>query len=783
MNQIQASADLQGAGFWSRVHVISTLKTTLALLPSVAIWYLLVVQGMSVFLGFKSSSTLWEVYSIFHILAGLVILLLTVFIARVSERAKSQNKFRLFAISLFGSLFLILLSPTGWGWIALLFLGLSAVIYWLTPWNKVITQFQPFGTHAGSTIAVVLQITETIIRLPYTEIRAPMLNLLKDFLAKIDNEENLHKKAQLERFALDFSEYIKPLLGALSYRSKTLKNDAPELMQFIERYPPFPPNKRSFFNSPAYLLKAVLEDEKTKETTKILWLKSALILANQVPKTLNTTLGDIELFLLSLLLEKSEHHEQEIKDLLIRFMQRFHNTDFKLNVFQQNSWLNVLEKIRDLPDENNDIRRKWCGYQYHWPDFAKSYAHDTFSYSKEREEKLKILTKTIWTKVDGSDTGPSLIGIKSDLWKMGLMDENDDLNRLTSHEVTKQFTDSLQVHSKGIISQQFLSVLLGEYRYVLYEFIKTIPENYLAEFLALLTEDSRKQYYQAMNKQFDLNIEAHFEALVKAINPQTIDETPLLELLLRYLRAGNHQAQLILRQIDEFEASNYIQDHERYEYDIENKLNQASLHRVDHIEGLFTQILQELKSDIEASQTDLQAFVDHLGYKFGALIYSMNACFSNEVFVWFLQTTQNKNSLIETEAIKNHYYARIMMEAISFHQTMLQGNKEAAFNALNQLFILHSVRYPLNNKATQACLVSCMEIMSQTKLPAENVQAFLDALSALPKNYPNLTPEKQAELQEIIKLAIAKYKLIENPQLTQNQKSFLSRFMIGAETL
>lgn len=91
--QIQTSADEQEGVFWSKQHVLSTAKTALGLLPSVAVWYLLLVQGFAVFLGLNTGSVLWETYPVFHMLAGLVLFGITVMIARVSERAKAQNKF------------------------------------------------------------------------------------------------------------------------------------------------------------------------------------------------------------------------------------------------------------------------------------------------------------------------------------------------------------------------------------------------------------------------------------------------------------------------------------------------------------------------------------------------------------------------------------------------------------------------------------------------------------------------------------------------------------------
>lgn len=91
------------------------------------------------------------------------------------------------------------------------------------------------------------------------------------------------------------------------------------------------------------------------------------------------------------------------------------------------------------------------------------------------------------------------------------------------------------------------------------------------------------------------------------------------------------------------------------------------------------------------------------------------------------------------------------------------------------------MRYPLTKEATEASLVSCMEMLSQTEQPAANIQAFFDALAGLPNDYSHLTPEKQNDLQEITQLAIVKYNLMDNLQLSNHQKALLSRFMLGVE--
>lgn len=228
--QMQTSADEQEGVFWSKKHVLSTAKTALGLLPSVAVWYLLLVQGLAVFLQFNTGSALWQTYPVFHILAGLVLLGITVMVARVSERAKAQNKFSAFAIALFGCFFLIMLAPTGWGWVALLLLGIATLVYWLTPWSSVTEQFTPISQHSGATMAVILEILETIVRLPYPKMRGATLRLLKDFLEKIESETDPRKNGTgtlcTRFFRTCQTAFGRPILSCQIFRQRRARTDA-----------------------------------------------------------------------------------------------------------------------------------------------------------------------------------------------------------------------------------------------------------------------------------------------------------------------------------------------------------------------------------------------------------------------------------------------------------------------------------------------------------------------------------------------------------------------------
>lgn len=127
------------------------------------------------------------------------------------------------------------------------------------------------------------------------------------------------------------------------------------------------------------------------------------------------------------LLKEQTPDEQEIKKILGEVMKALEKDSLLLSEIQQCLWLSILKMLKHRSLKTEDIVRKWCGFDYLYPQHQQSFEEDSPVFIKENAEQFNEFARAIWTRVDGSDTGPSpspsLIGIKSDIWKMGLFED------------------------------------------------------------------------------------------------------------------------------------------------------------------------------------------------------------------------------------------------------------------------------------------------------------------------------------------------------------------------
>jgi len=137
---------------------------------------------------------------------------------------------------------------------------------------------------------------------------------------------------------------------------------------------------------------------------------------------------DKKLTLIIRLLKKQEPNQRLIKDSLKVVMKALNDNSGLFNEQQQEQWLIILKMIKHRNNKTEEIARKWCGFDYLYPQHRQSFVVDVDEKNEPRIKQSKIFSETrraIWTRIDGSDTGPSLIGIKSDMWKIGLFEENE----------------------------------------------------------------------------------------------------------------------------------------------------------------------------------------------------------------------------------------------------------------------------------------------------------------------------------------------------------------------
>lgn len=123
------------------------------------------------------------------------------------------------------------------------------------------------------------------------------------------------------------------------------------------------------------------------------------------------------------LLKEQTPDEWEIKKILGEVMAFLEKDSLLLSEAQQCQWLDILKMIKHRNYKTEDVARKWCGFDYLYPQHQQSFEEGSSVFIKENAVQFNEFSRAIWTRVDGTDTGPSLIGIKSDMWKMGLFEE------------------------------------------------------------------------------------------------------------------------------------------------------------------------------------------------------------------------------------------------------------------------------------------------------------------------------------------------------------------------
>ncbi|MEA1990211.1 MAG: hypothetical protein U9N57_13525, partial [Pseudomonadota bacterium] len=557
LEQLETSTELSKRSILNKDLLLPGLVTFLLILPSVLFWYLWMVQSVEVFLDLKSQGNdVWGLYPGAHIsiligLSGLVL-----FISLFSKKAQKVNKFALLAMSLFGSILVILFLPKGYGWIGLLLLAIAMVYYWLTPWHSIRSQWLPLSKKTQNPEvmqAVILTLTESITKLPYPLIREAVLPLLDELLS-LSNEYRAKKSPDLElfeEFVQALSEHIQPVLGALSYRAKSLDNDTTALMVFMERFPPFPAQDRARFNSVESYRNTVLSNQIARDISQAMWLKSALIVADNSPNTLADTLFDIELMLMPILLKNTDEHKHEIALIMLRFVERLENKENKLNVFQQNSWLKLLEMLVALPkSQSGDILLLSSVFKK--LSFTQnSFSEGTFQYSAEREKQLQNLLKQISQLI------------------------NEDKGSILTAEST-------------------LSKLLDSHPVVFLEFSRLIPQETLAQFLVIMPRPLVDKFYQFYEQKLGKSIIEEYKP-VKQQYLNQVNEQLILNQVVQYLKAANRVIGLLFEQSQEIEDTNFINEEARYETEFENRLNYAVLKRVDEVSDEIQSILLELK--------------------------------------------------------------------------------------------------------------------------------------------------------------------------------------------
>lgn len=377
--------------FWRSPELRRDAWPTLRWLSALAIVYWWTLTGLQAWLkpAAKLTGGHWWHLPALLVLAGLAFLLVRLAPERLAKRSVWQT-----AGGALGVGFLIIIAvPRGWNVLALLVL-LASVFAWGAAPRRVWPRLLIGRTqHTEALMGVSFAVLEKISQRDWRQIETDFLKALAE-LKEIDNElaTSGSQHAHWRDFLGSLSRHFAPLFGILSFRSN--EEQPPELAWFMTHFPPFSADERTRYNSVAFYRNTVQQNGEAERAIQLLWLNAGLMLAERRPQTLPDTWLDLHLLRLPILLDPamySEKDNQTVANALEAVFEFGEQTE--LNLFQQNSWLAVLERMNELDDTT--LAATVTVLDRIHPGHRRSFAPDAHAHTQEREDRLHALLKQL----------------------------------------------------------------------------------------------------------------------------------------------------------------------------------------------------------------------------------------------------------------------------------------------------------------------------------------------------------------------------------------------------
>ena len=330
------------------------------------------------------------------LLAGLAFLIVRL----APERLATRRLWQTAGSALGGGLVVILALPQGWNVLVLLLL-LAGVLAWgaapFHDWPRLL-----FGRsqRTESLMGFSFAVLEKLAQRDWRQIETDFLKALIE-LREIDDElaTSRSQQAHWRDFLGSLAEHFSPLVGALSFQGNEQKH--PELAWFKAYLPPFTPKQRARYNSAAFYRNVALENDEAKWQIRLLWLNAGLMLADRRPKTLADTQLDLHLIRLPILLDPTVNTENDQQTVANALEAVFQLAERKtLNIFQQNSWLAVLESLTEL--DNNVLAAAVTTLDRLYPGHRRSFAPETLTHTPERQDRLHAVLKHLAAQGEGT---------------------------------------------------------------------------------------------------------------------------------------------------------------------------------------------------------------------------------------------------------------------------------------------------------------------------------------------------------------------------------------------
>lgn len=384
--------------FWRSPGLRRDAWQALRWLPALGIIYLWTLTGLQAWLkpaDKLTSGHLWHGLALV-LLAGLAFLIVRLAPDRLATRRLWQTT----GMALGGGLVVILALPIGWNVLVLLML-LAGVLAWGTApvrdWPRLLFgRSQRTETLMGVSFAVL----EKLAQRDWREIETDFLKALSE-LREIDDKlaTSRSQQAHWRGFLANLAEHFAPLFGVLSFQNGAAKH--PELAWFMENFPPFAAERRKRYNSVEFYRNVALENTESKWQIRLLWLNAGLMLADHHIKTLDDTRLDLHLLRLPILLDAAVYTENDQQTVATALEAVFLLAENEtLNIFQQNSWLAVLERLTEL--DNNVLAAAVTTLDRLYPGHRRSFAPESLIHTPERQDRLHAVLKHLAAQGEGA---------------------------------------------------------------------------------------------------------------------------------------------------------------------------------------------------------------------------------------------------------------------------------------------------------------------------------------------------------------------------------------------
>ncbi|BBP44513.1 hypothetical protein [Thiosulfativibrio zosterae] len=542
--------------FWQWKNIKPLAFGLLRLLPAIFFFGLWMSNQLGVWLSpdDNQDKTEWLWFAMtYPLLIGWALVML-----RLSDKFAKLGWLILMFLGFAMPLALVTLLPFAWMAVLGMVLILVAVSVIYLPRSLQVIQDKWHGGTSPYITAQMVSTThyfEALSMRPHSDFPVVVENLLgdlKEITQSINNSKNRRDARDFESFLNDFVQHFLPVFAALSFRVKT--SELPDNTRwFIETYHPVDDDIQRKLNwVKRYLETATLEGMSSN--LSIIWLKSGLLACDKKGKVGVDQLLDFHLTLLKRLLEQpAELHTDDMELSVYACFRLADDTD--MNLFQQNSFAWMIETIVANKDER----------QHGYLANAKSLYKNALRHF-----------------------GEHLMGIpedKIDDYRESLMERNERVQNALQQLSPAQ--DEHYMHSLTWLLADISERPEIQLRLI----VRHASDFAMAIALAIADETTQQVFWKACEKIVHIDkLQALYDQYKEEANePDLVKQVTALHHLTRIVLAvESYEEALTAVERDVFE-SNYINEVDRYEYDIEQRLNQALYQKVNEVQPAFWQ--------------------------------------------------------------------------------------------------------------------------------------------------------------------------------------------------